>query len=84
MEIQEHHKDILKHLAGGGLVAFRIYGKKTMTIDTATSKRGVYVGMTSLFQLVEAGLIRRGDPSPYKSGKSYPYVLTDQGRAVAA
>lgn len=79
MEIKNRHREILNHLAGGGQIAVRIYGKTTSTMDTVTSKRSFAVGIKAISDLEDAGLVCKGDPTTYKTGKSYPYLLTESG-----
>lgn len=83
-ELTDSQTQLLKHLSGGGMVATCIYGKRTTTIEVISRPSCWAAGFRSIEVLREAGLIRDGEPSPYKSGKSIPVVLTDAGRAALA
>jgi uncharacterized protein YjhX (UPF0386 family) len=83
MELKDYHREVLRHLADGGSIAVRMYGKKTTTIETYADPRCIAVGLMSLQKLHDAGLIRTGDASPFRSGTSVTYILTDQGRKEA-
>lgn len=76
MEISRTDREFLTFLAKGGLATLRVYGKTTITIDVVCKPR-FPAGMRQIGRLEDAGLIRRGEPSPYKSGKSFPYILTE-------
>lgn len=72
---------LLKHIHGGGLVAVATYGKRDVTTEVTTyPKFHAGAGLRSISDLQERGLVRYGDASPYKSGKSLPLVLTDAGK----
>lgn len=82
-ELTEAHMKFLKNLNSGGLVAVAIYGKVTQTMEVLSRPTCSEAGLKGIDYLRELGLVRYGDPSPYKSGKSLPIVLTDAGRSVA-
>lgn len=82
IDLQQSHKDFMKHLSGGGLVAIAIYGKKVGTMEVVSFPKYMNAGLKSISHLMELGLLRYGDPSPYKSGKSLPIVLTEAGKAL--
>jgi hypothetical protein len=78
--LSEPQRQLLKHLGDGGLVATCIYGKRTMTVEVTSRPNCWAAGIRSIELLRKDGLVRDGDPSPYKSGRSIPVVLTDAGR----
>jgi hypothetical protein len=84
MQLQDNRLSILKHLAEGGTVALRVYGKRTTTVETACTPSSFRVGLKVLGELEHDGFICRGAKTPYKSGHSYPYFLTPQGEQFAA
>jgi hypothetical protein len=83
-ELQESHRNLLKHIHGGGLVAVAIYGKTTQTREVLSRPTYREAGLKGIDHLRELGLVRYGDPSPYKSGMSLPVVLTDAGKNVVS
>jgi hypothetical protein len=84
MQLENNRFSILKHLAEGGTVTLRVYGKRTMTMETACTPRSFHVGLKALEELEKDGFICRGAKRSYKSGHSYPYFLTPQGEQYAA
>lgn len=83
-ELTASHVSFLKHLHGGGLVAMAIYGKREEIVEVLSRPTCMYAGIKAISYLTDLGLVRYGDPSPYKSGKSLPIVLTDAGKEVVA
>lgn len=81
-DLTQSHINLLKHIHGGGLVAVAVYGSKTKTIEVLSRPTCRETGLKAIDYLNDLGLIRYGDPSPYKSGKSLPLVLTDAGKSV--
>lgn len=83
-DLRQSQRDFLKHLHGGGLVALAIYGKKEEVVEVISRPTCMFAGIKGIAELQELGLVRYGDPSPYKSGRSLPIVLTDAGKAAVA
>lgn len=83
MKLNETEKEVLWHLDNGGTIAVRIYGKRVRTMDTICGPSSFRVGLRMLDTLEKAGLICHGEPSPYRSGKSYPILLTELGKTAA-
>lgn len=83
-ELTESQLNLLKHLSGEGLVAIATYGKKEKVIEVVSYPLYHAAGIKSISWLLELGLVRYGDPSPYKSGKSLPIILTDAGKAAVS
>jgi hypothetical protein len=82
-DLTPSHVDFLKHVNSGGLAAVCIYGKKELTTEIITRPRCYGAGLKSLSYLHDLGFIRYGDASPYKSGKSFPVLLTELGKLAA-
>lgn len=83
-ELTEAHIKFMKNLNSGGLVSVAIYGKVTQTMEILSRPTCREAGLKGIDYLRELGLVRYGDPSPYKSGKSLPIVLTDAGKLVVS
>jgi hypothetical protein len=81
MELGNEQRDVLQYLANGGLIAFRAYNKKTKIVCQPDCAR---VGLGTIATLDEAELIRPGEASPYRTGKSYSILLTNLGKTEAA
>lgn len=81
-ELTESDKNLLQHIQGGGLVGIAVYGKRTKIMEILCSRTCIDAGIKRIDILREAGLVRYGDPSPDKSGRITPIVLTDAGEAV--
>lgn len=81
-DLTRSHINLLKHIHGGGLMAVAIHGRKTKTIEVLSQPTCRETGLKAIDYLNDLGLIRYGDPSPYKSGKSLPIVLTDEGKVA--
>ena len=81
-DLTASHLQFLKHLDDGGLAALRVYGKSTQTVEVVCKPKSYGAGIKSISYLSDLGLVRYGDPSPYKSGTSRPLVLTDAGKAA--
>lgn len=65
-------------------LATAIYGKKEEVVEVISRPTCMFAGIKGIAELQELGLVRYGDPSPYKSGRSLPIVLTDAGKAAVA
>lgn len=81
MELAESQRNILRHINEGGLISISIHGKRTKTVMIHCLPKCDDAGIMIVEKLLEAGLVRYGDPSPYLSGISTPIILTDAGRA---
>lgn len=81
-ELTASHLSFLKHLSDGGMAALCIYGKRVETTEIVCRPKSYGAGLKSLSYLSDLGLVRYGDPSPYKSGKSLPIILTEEGKAA--
>lgn len=79
-ELSWSDRNILTHLSGGGLIAIANYGKHTLTVEVLSRPTCVDAGIRRIEQLIVDGLVRWGDPSPYKRGTVTPIVLTDDGK----
>lgn len=84
IDISAAHISLLKHIHSGGSVAVATYGKRTQTVEVICNPKSDGAGLKSISHLMELGLVRYGDSSPYKSGKSSPILLTEAGEAVLA
>lgn len=82
-ELTQSQVGMLKQLQDGGLIALAVYGKRDLTVEVLSLPKCLYAGVKGIEELRERGLVRYGDRSPYKSGKSLPIVLTDAGRVAA-
>jgi len=81
-ELTEPHVNFLKNLESGGLVAIAMYGKKELTMELLSRPTCYEVGLKGIDYLRDLGLVRYGDPSPYKSGTINPIVLTEAGKSA--
>lgn len=79
-ELSWSDRNILTHLSGGGLIAIASYGKTTLTVEVLSRPTCVDVGIKRIAMLGKVGLVRYGDPSPYRSGTVTPIVLTEAGK----
>jgi len=82
--LTEPHIKFLKNLSNGGLVAIANYGKREITMEVLSRPTCYEAGLKGIDYLRELGLVRYGDPSPYKSGTVTPIVLTEAGKEVIA
>lgn len=81
-ELTMVHEKVLKYLHKGGLLAVAIYGKSIQTTEVVTYPKFNGVGLKSINYIMDLGFIRYGDPSPYKSGRVVPIVLTYAGKVA--
>lgn len=84
IDLAKSHIALLRHISDGGLVSLCIYGKRTQTMEVLCRPKTDGAGIKSISYLQELGLVRYGDPSPYKSGKSLPIILTEEGKSAIA